>query len=185
MKESFCFCIIPRRLQTSSHDSLRTGCSPFPRPRRWALALRRHASFEAISRDTRSSQHAGHAARRNRTRNAAGTFSGHCQRSRRICENRSVVGRVSPTTSGSSNAAQSLAPRDYNFRTIERLNAGPGAYVIVRVDTNLPPEALRRAAESAASLRRPPLEAYRRPRRAREPPLGRAQGVGPIWDPGA
>ena len=51
--------------------------------------------------------------------------------------NRSVVGRVSPTTSGSSNAAQSLAPRDYNFRTIERLNAGPGAYVIVRVDTRV------------------------------------------------
>ena len=24
----------------SSHDSPRTGCSPFPRPRRWALALR-------------------------------------------------------------------------------------------------------------------------------------------------
>jgi hypothetical protein len=57
----------------SSHDSPRTGCSPFPRPRRWALTLRRHASFEAISRDTLSSQHAGHAARRNRTR---GIWSG-------------------------------------------------------------------------------------------------------------
>ena len=45
----------------SSHDSPRTGCSPFPIPRRWALALRRHASFEATSRDTRSSQQAGHA----------------------------------------------------------------------------------------------------------------------------
>jgi len=46
----------------------------------------RNTIREAISRDTSSSQHAGHAARRNRTRNAAGTFSGHCQRSRRICE---------------------------------------------------------------------------------------------------
>ena len=33
---------------------------------------------EAISRDTSSSQHAGHAVRKNRTRSAAGTFSGHC-----------------------------------------------------------------------------------------------------------
>ena len=39
----------------------------------------------AISRDTPSNQHAGHAVRRNRTRSAAGTFSGHRQRSRRIC----------------------------------------------------------------------------------------------------
>ena len=46
----------------------------------------RNTIREAISRDTSSSQHAGHAVRRNRTRNAAGTFSGHCQRSRRICE---------------------------------------------------------------------------------------------------
>ena len=36
---SFLYDIISS-LQTSSHDSPRTGCSPFPRPRRWALALR-------------------------------------------------------------------------------------------------------------------------------------------------
>jgi hypothetical protein len=35
----------------------------------------RNTIREAISRDTSSSQHAGHAARRNRTRSAAGTFS--------------------------------------------------------------------------------------------------------------
>eukprot|EP00964_Phaeocystis_antarctica_P006093 scaffold3326_cov59-Phaeocystis_antarctica.AAC.2 len=34
---------------------------------------------KAISRDTSSSQHAGHAVRKNRTRSAAGTFSGHRQ----------------------------------------------------------------------------------------------------------
>jgi hypothetical protein len=36
----------------------------------------RNTIREAISRDTSSSQHAGHAVRRNRTRSAAGTFSG-------------------------------------------------------------------------------------------------------------
>jgi len=39
----------------------------------------RNTIREAISRDTPSSQHAGHAVRRNRTRSAAGTFSGHRQ----------------------------------------------------------------------------------------------------------
>ena len=34
--------------------------------------MRRHASFEAISRNTLSTLHAGHAVRRNRTRSAAG-----------------------------------------------------------------------------------------------------------------
>ena len=34
--------------------------------------------------------------RRNRTRHAADTFSGHCQRSRRICEQKCAVGRASP-----------------------------------------------------------------------------------------
>ena len=48
----------------------------------------RNTIREAISRDTPSSQHAGHAVRRNRTRSAAGTFSGHRQRSRRICHQR-------------------------------------------------------------------------------------------------
>jgi hypothetical protein len=42
----------------------------------------RNTIREAISRDTSSSQHAGHAVRRNRTRSAAGTFSDHRQRSR-------------------------------------------------------------------------------------------------------
>ena len=45
----------------------------------------RNTIREAISRDTSSSQHVGHAVRRNRTRSAAGTFSGHRQCSRRIC----------------------------------------------------------------------------------------------------
>jgi hypothetical protein len=65
----------------------------------------RNTIREAISRDTSSSQHAGHAARRNRTRSAAGTFSGHRQRSRRICHQKCGC-RLSPTTSGSS------TPRD-------------------------------------------------------------------------
>jgi len=42
------------------------------------LPCARNTIREAISRDTSSSQHAGHAARRNRTRSAASTFSGHC-----------------------------------------------------------------------------------------------------------
>ena len=54
----------------------------------------------AISRDTSSSQHAGHAVRRNRARSAASTFSGHRRCSRRICHQKSVVGRVSPTHVG-------------------------------------------------------------------------------------
>ena len=58
----------------------------FPRPGAGLSPCARNTIREAISRDTSSSQHAGHAVRRNRTRNAAGTFSGHCQRSRRICE---------------------------------------------------------------------------------------------------
>jgi hypothetical protein len=52
-------------------------CSPFPRPRRWALALRRHASFLRSDQSGHAEQpamHAGHAARRNRTRNAAGSI---------------------------------------------------------------------------------------------------------------
>ena len=61
--------------------------------------------FEAISRDTRSSQHAGHAARRICKRNAAGTFSGHCQRSRRICEQKCGWPSLSETTSGSSRSS--------------------------------------------------------------------------------
>ena len=65
----------------------------------------RNTIREAISRDTSSSQHAGHAARRNRTRSAAGTFSGHRQRSRRIRHQKCGC-RLSPTTSGSS------TPRD-------------------------------------------------------------------------
>ena len=60
----------------------------------------RNTIREAISRDTSSSQHAGHAARRNRTRSAAGTFSGHRQRSRRIRHQKCGC-RLSPTTSGS------------------------------------------------------------------------------------
>ena len=49
----------------------------------------RNTMREEIGRDTSSSQHAGHAVRRNRTRSAAGTFSGHRQRSRRICHQKS------------------------------------------------------------------------------------------------
>ena len=40
---------------------------------------------EAISRDTPSDPRRLHAFRKNRTRSATGTFSGHRQRSRRIC----------------------------------------------------------------------------------------------------
>ena len=65
----------------------------------------RNTIRDAISRDTSSSQHAGHAVRKNRTRSAAGSFSGHHQCSRRICH-RKWGCRVSPTTSGSS------TPRD-------------------------------------------------------------------------
>ena len=68
----------------------------------------RNTIREAISRDTSSSQHAGHAARRNRTRSAAGTFSGHRQRSRRICHQKCGC-RLSPTTSGSSRSTRDRA----------------------------------------------------------------------------
>jgi len=68
----------------------------------------RNTIREAISRDTSSSQHAGHAVRRNRTRSAAGSFSGHRQRSRRICHQKCGC-RVSPTTSGSSRSTRDRA----------------------------------------------------------------------------
>jgi hypothetical protein len=65
----------------------------------WALALRpEHHPRSDQSGHVASSQHAGHAAR---TRSAAGTFSGHRQRSRRICHQKCGC-RLSPTTSGSS-----------------------------------------------------------------------------------
>ena len=48
----------------------------------------RNTIREAISRDTPSSQHAGHPVRRNCTHSAAGTFSGHRRRSRRTCHQR-------------------------------------------------------------------------------------------------
>eukprot|EP00964_Phaeocystis_antarctica_P039963 scaffold22828_cov72-Phaeocystis_antarctica.AAC.5 len=64
------------RLQTRC----RTHAALFP-SRRWALVLRPGNTIrEAISLDTSSSQHAGHAVRKNCTRSAAGTFSGHRQR---------------------------------------------------------------------------------------------------------
>ena len=50
--------------------------------RRWALAQRRHVSFEAIGRGTPSREHAGPAVRRICARRAVGTFIGHRQRSR-------------------------------------------------------------------------------------------------------
>ena len=37
-----------------------------------------------------------------------------------------------------------------NIQTMGRLNAGRGCNVVVRVDTDLPPEGLRQAAEHAA-----------------------------------
>jgi hypothetical protein len=54
----------------------------------------------------------------------------------------------------------------------------------LRVNTNQPPTNHRKPSGARPSpplthVRRPPLEAYHRPRRSREPPLGRAQGVGP------
>ena len=70
--------------------------------RRWALALRPEHHPRSDQSDTSSSQHAGHAVRRNRTRNAAGTFSGHTASAVGGSANGSRVGRVSPTTSGSS-----------------------------------------------------------------------------------
>eukprot|EP00964_Phaeocystis_antarctica_P106655 scaffold71484_cov72-Phaeocystis_antarctica.AAC.1 len=48
--------------------------------RRWALAQRRHVSFEAIGRGTPSSERAGPAMRRICVRRAVGTFIGHRQR---------------------------------------------------------------------------------------------------------
>ena len=65
-------------LQPSSHDSPRWRGSLLPRSGRGLSPCARNTIREAISRDTRSSQpsmYAAHAARRNRTRNAAGTFS--------------------------------------------------------------------------------------------------------------
>ena len=71
----------------------------------------RNTIREAISRDTSSSQHAGHAVRRNRTHaqrtQLAGTFSGHRQRSRRICHQKCGC-RLSPTTSGSRRGARAI-----------------------------------------------------------------------------
>ena len=60
----------------------------------------RNTIREAISRDTSSSQHVGHAVRRNRTRSAAGTFSGHRRRSRRICHQKRVSGWPSLSDDG-------------------------------------------------------------------------------------
>ena len=68
----------------------------------------RNTIRDAISRDTSSSQHAGYAVRKNRTRSAAGSFSAHRQRSRRICH-RKCGCRVSPTTSGSSRSTRDRA----------------------------------------------------------------------------
>ena len=67
---------------------------------------------------------------------------------------------------------------------LKKRNAAPGVHVIVRVNTNQPPTNHRKPSGARPSpplthVRRPPLEAYHRPRRSREPPLGRAQGVGP------
>ena len=61
---------------------------------------------EAISRDTPSGPRRLHAFRKSRTRSAAGTFSGHRQRSQRICHQKCGC-PVSATTSGSS------TPRDH------------------------------------------------------------------------
>ena len=69
----------------------------------------RNTIREATSQARPSRQHAEHAVRRNRTRNAAGTCSGHRQRTRRRSVHRSVVGRVSPTTSGSSRSTRDCA----------------------------------------------------------------------------
>jgi hypothetical protein len=91
----------------------------------------RNTIREAISRDTSSSQHAGHAARRNRTRSAAGTFSGHRQRSRRICHQKCGC-RLSPTTSAVS------APRDRACSSTSRSQRAPpeaptcGSYLVAR-----------------------------------------------------
>ena len=63
---------------------------------------------EAIGRDTPSGPHRLHAFRKNRTRSAAGTFSGHRQCSRRICHQKCGC-RVSPTTSGSSRSTRDRA----------------------------------------------------------------------------
>jgi hypothetical protein len=76
-------------------------------PRALALCAGTPLLKRSVARDTRSSQHVGHAARRNRTRNAAGTFSGHCPSAVGGSANRSVVGRVSSTTSGSSKTPRS------------------------------------------------------------------------------
>ena len=42
-----------RLRRTTRRERAARTCSPFPRPRRWALALRRHASFEKRSVGTR------------------------------------------------------------------------------------------------------------------------------------
>eukprot|EP00964_Phaeocystis_antarctica_P000831 scaffold448_cov68-Phaeocystis_antarctica.AAC.2 len=86
----------------------------------------RNTIREAIGRDTSSSQHAGHAVRKNRTRSAAGTFSGHRQRSRRICH-RKCGCRVSPTTSGSSTARDCACSSTVPINLqIDAMEPGPG-----------------------------------------------------------
>ena len=65
---------------------------------------------EAISRDTPSGPRRLHAFRKNRTRSAAGTFSGHRQRSRRICR-RKCGCRVSLRRRAARRGARAIAAR--------------------------------------------------------------------------
>ena len=67
-----------------------------------------------------------------------------------------------------------------NIQTLGRLNAGRGPNVVVRVDTDLPPEGLRQAAEHAA---------HSGDLRSRHPAGLAAHARSPwdelrVWDPG-
>ena len=98
----------------------------------------RNTMREEIGRDTSSSQHAGHAVRRNRTRSAAGTFSGHRQRSRRICHQKCGC-RVSPTTSGSLRSTRNRAPHNEPPRPCACLELSRSPLPIGRIALRISP----------------------------------------------
>ena len=66
------------------------------------------------------------------------------------CPMPKVLASLLPVRVGAPPGGSSSAKMSNNIRTLERLNAGHDSNVVVRVDTDLPPEGLRQAAEHAA-----------------------------------
>ena len=66
------------------------------------------------------------------------------------CPMPKVLASLLPVRVGAPPGGSSSAKMSNKIRTLERLNAGHDSNVVVRVDTDLPPEGLRQAAEHAA-----------------------------------